>query len=59
MGEISVDSKGWGMMNLFHPHESVLAFEKVYLSVPGAAMEEEDPGGMVLEGSIAAVRAGQ
>ncbi len=59
MGEISVDSKGWGMMNLFHPYESMLEFEKVYLSLPGASMEEEESNGMVLEGSIAALRAGQ
>jgi len=31
MGEVDVNRLGWGIMTLYHPQESVLRFDKVFL----------------------------
>ena len=54
MGEMYIDSQGHGSMALYYPNESVLGFEKVFLSMPSPDNDAITPGDMVLEGSISA-----
>ena len=54
MGELDIDSNGMGSMALYHPHESVLRFEKVFLSRSAPDPDTTTPGDMVLEGAISA-----
>ena len=54
MGELNIDSNGRGAMTLYHPNESVLGFEKVFLSKSAPDPDTATPGDMVLEGAISA-----
>lgn len=56
MGKVEVDSSGWGTLNLYHPTESVLGFDKVVLSQDGAISGESAARDMVLEGSITSLK---
>jgi hypothetical protein len=56
MGEVQVDSSGWGTMSLYYPPESVLRFDKVVLSRDGMASGEAASRDMVLEGSFASLK---
>ena len=56
MGQVQVDSSGWGAMSFFYPPESVLRFDKVVLSRYGVSSGEAASREMVLEGSIASLR---
>ena len=58
MGEVWVNSLGWGEMPLYYPPESVLRFEKVFLRKSGPDTNGAEPGDMVLEGSISALKSG-
>jgi len=56
MGEVDVNQRGWGILALYYPQESVLRFDKVFLRKPGLDTNGSEPGDMVLEGTISAVR---
>ena len=56
MGEVKVNSGGWGEMTLYYPQESVLRFEKVFLRKSGPDTNGAEPGDKVLEGIITAVK---
>ena len=56
MGELQVDSSGWGTMSFYYPPESVLRFDKVVLSRDGVNFGETASRDMVLEGSITSLK---
>ena len=57
MGQVQVDSTGWGIMSFYYPPESVLRFDKVVLSRDGVTSGEDPSRDMVLEGSFASLKA--
>ena len=56
MGQVEVDSTGWGTLSFYYPPESVLRFDKVVLSRAGVSSGEAATRDMVLEGSFASLK---
>ncbi len=56
MGQVEVDSTGWGTMSFYYPPESVLRFDKVVLSRDRVSSGEAASRDMVLEGSFASLK---
>ena len=56
MGQVQVDSTGWGTMSFYYPPESVLRFDKVVLSRYSVSSGEAASRDMVLEGSFASLK---
>jgi len=56
MGQVQVDSSGWGIMSFYYPPESVLRFDRVVLSREDVSSGEAASHDMVLEGTFASLK---
>lgn len=56
MGQVKVDSSGWGTMSFYYPPESVLRFDQVVLSREDVTPGEAASPDMVLEGTFASLK---
>ncbi|MCH7712343.1 MAG: anti-sigma factor [Chloroflexi bacterium] len=56
MGQVQVDSSGWGTMSFYYPPESVLRFDELVLSRQDVSSGEAASRDMVLQGSFASLK---